>query len=403
MNVNEDYGFSTLGIHAGEEADQYGALIPPIYQTSTFSFKTTDDAAAACDNLEKGFAYSRITNPSLDFFERKLATLERGAGAVAFASGVGAISAGFLTVLSSGDHIVASKAAYSATHHLLTSLLPRMGITSTLVDTSNLKAVEEAIEPNTKLIYFETPANPTMLLTDIEGIVAIAKANKLMTAVDNTFASPYVTNPLDFGVDYVVQSCTKYICGHGDVIAGALISKNTELLKEFRLEGLMHIGAVMAPNTAFLLTRGLKTLEIRMQRHISNAQKLAEFLETQDNIIKVNYPGLPSNPQYELAKRQMNGGGGVITFEVAGGIEGGKAFMNSLKLCKIAVSLGDCETLIEQPASMTHTMVSPEDRLAADITDGLIRISVGLENIDDIIADIKQALEKGKSLIPSVY
>ncbi|MEA5083027.1 MAG: aminotransferase class I/II-fold pyridoxal phosphate-dependent enzyme [Lachnospiraceae bacterium] len=396
MNVNKDYGFSTLGIHAGEEADQYGALIPPIYQTSTFSFKTTDDAAAACDHLEKGFAYSRITNPSLDFFERKLAALEHGAGAVAFASGVGAISAGFLTVLSSGDHIVASKAAYSATHHLLTSLLPRLGITSTLVDTSNLKAVEAAIKPNTKLIYFETPANPTMLLTDIEGIVAIAKANKLMTAVDNTFASPYVTNPLDFGVDYVVQSCTKYICGHGDVIAGALITKNTELLKDFRLEGLMHIGAVMAPNTAFLLTRGLKTLEIRMQRHISNAQKLAEFLESQENIVKVNYPGLPSNPQYELAKRQMNGGGGVITFEVAGGLEGGKAFMNSLNLCKIAVSLGDCETLIEQPASMTHTMVSPKDRLSADITDGLIRISVGLENIDDIIGDIKQALEKGK-------
>lgn len=394
LDTNEKYGFSTTSIHAGEADDQYGALVQPIYQTSTFKFKTTDEAAEACEHLAEHFGYSRITNPSCDYFEKKLAAIEHGKGAVAFASGVGAIAAAFMSILKAGDHVIFGKAVYSAVEHMANSILPKFGIETTQVDTSKPEEIEKAIKPNTVLIYFETPANPTMLITDIQAVVDIAKKHGIRVGVDNTFASPYITNPLDYGVDYVVQSCTKYIGGHGDVVAGALISNDDELLKLFRLEGLMHFGAVMSPFTTFLLARGIKSLECRMKQHSENALKIAQFLETSDKVSKVYYPFLESNPQYEIAKKQMRLGGGMITFDIADGLEAGRKFMNNLKICTIAVSLGDTETLVEQAAAMTHTMVDKKVREEAGITDGLIRMSVGLENVDDLIADIKQALDK---------
>lgn len=384
-------GFATNCVHAGRNPDQFGALVTPIYQTSTFEYPTTEAAAEDFADLSTGFAYSRLTNPSLDVLERKLAALEHGARGVAFASGMGAIAGTLVSLVSAGDHIVCSKTLYSGTNHLINSALARFGVEVSAVETSDLRAVEAAIRPNTKLIYFETPANPTMEITDIAGIVAIAKKHGLMTVSDNTFASPYLTNPLDFGVDVVVHSCTKYICGHGDVIAGAAVAKELDVANQIRLEGLMHFGAVMAPNTAFLLERGLKTLGIRMEQHCKNALAVASWLEKQPWVASVRYPYLPSDPSYALARTQMRGGSGVVTFDVAAGLEAGKALMNHLKICTIAVSLGDCETLVEHPASMTHTMVDKEERLAEGITDGLIRMSVGLEDAEDLIADLDQA------------
>lgn len=384
-------GFATQCVHAGSTPDQFGALVTPIYQTSTYGYPTTDAAAEDFQDLSTGFAYSRLTNPSLDVFEKKLAALEHGARGVAFASGMGAIAGTLVSLVSAGDHIICSKTLYSGTNHLINSALVRFGVEVTAVETSNLAAVEAAVKPNTKLIYFETPTNPTMDITDIAGIVAIAKKHGLMTISDNTFASPYLTNPLDFGVDVVVHSCTKYIGGHGDVVAGAAIAKELDVANQIRLEGLMHFGAVMAPNTAFLLERGLKTLGIRMEKHCQNALKVATWLEKQPWVASVRYPHLPSDPGYALAKKQMRAGGGMVTFDVAAGLEGGKALMDHLKVGTIAVSLGDCETLLEHPASMTHTMVDKEERLEEGITDGLIRMSVGLEEAEDIIADLDQA------------
>ncbi|MCI1958087.1 MAG: aminotransferase class I/II-fold pyridoxal phosphate-dependent enzyme [Clostridia bacterium] len=391
MNNNK-LGFATTGIHAGEAKDEYGALVPPIYQTSTFYFDSTYDAARACDDFAKSFAYSRITNPTVDCFEKKLAALEHGKGAVAYASGMGAITGILFMVLSSGDHALFCKAKYSGTEDITTDFFPRFGIQSDTFNPTDLDALEAAIRPNTKLIYLETPANPTMVMTDIEEVVKIAKRHGVMVGVDNTFASPYNTNPLDYGADFVIQSVTKYIGGHGDILGGAVISNNEEILRSCRLGTLMHFGAVMAPFTAFLAIRGIKSLAVRMKQHNENALKIAEYLESSDKIESVRYPFLKSNPQYELAKKQMKGGGGMITFDVAGGLEAGQKFMNNLKLCKIAVSLGDTETLVEQAAAMTHTMIPKEKREAAGITDGMIRMSVGLEDADDLINDIKQAL-----------
>ena len=258
----------------------------------------------------------------------------------------------------------------------------------------HLEELEEKIKQNTKLIYIESPANPTMVMVDIEKVVRIAHSHGVKVGIDNTFATPYNTTPLDLGVDWVVQSVTKYIGGHGDLLGGAVISNDEEFLRQCRLGTLMHFGAVMSPFVAFLATRGLKTLSVRMKQYNENALKVAQYLEQHPKIDIVRYPFLPSNPQYELAKKQMRGGGGMMTFDVKGGLEAGKRFINSLKLCTLAVSLGDTETLVEQAAAMTHTMIPKEVREAAGITDGMIRMSVGLEDAEDIIADLAQALEK---------
>lgn len=384
--------FNTVEVHAGEPRDMYGALIPPIYQTSTFYFDSTDDAVRACDDYAESFAYSRITNPSVDYLEQKLAALENGQGAVAYASGMGAVAGALFAELKAGDHAVFAKAKYSGTEDITSDWLPRFGIEHDSFDATDLSTLEAVIKPNTKLVYIESPANPTMALADIEAVAQIAHSHGAKVFVDNTFATPYNTKPLELGADVVIHSLTKYIGGHGDLLGGAVVSNDKEFLRECRLGTLMHFGAVMAPFTAFLACRGLKTLGVRMRQYNESALKIAKWLDANPKIEIVRYPFLESNPQYEIARRQMRGGGGMISFDVAGGLEAGKKFINSLKLCALAVSLGDTETLVEQAAAMTHTMIPREVREAAGITDGMIRMSVGLEDPDDIIADLAQAL-----------
>lgn len=390
---NTDYGFETKSIHAGSMENNVGALVTPIYQTSTFSYPSTGAAAEDFEDLTTGFAYSRITNPSTEVVERKMSELEHGARGVAFGSGMGAISATLFTLLASGDHLVCAKSLYSGTDEVITDILSKFGVESTYTDLSDSNNLEEAIQDNTKLVYFETPPNPTMDLIDIEEVVKVAKKHDILVVIDNTFSSPYITNPIDFGVDVVIHSATKYLGGHGDIVAGIVVCKELEMANEIRITGLMHLGAVMAPNTAFLLERGIKTLGVRMERHSANALALAQWLEKQDWVETVRYPFLESDPCYEIAKKQMRLGGGMISLEVKNGVQGGENFMNNLKLSTIAVSLGDPETLVEHPASMTHSMISEEGRLEAGITNGQIRISVGLETVEDLIADMDQAAQ----------
>ena len=390
----ENVKFDTVEVHAGEPRDTYGSLIPPIYQTSTFYFASTDDAVKACGDYAESFAYSRITNPSLDYMEQKLAALEHGKGAVSYASGMGAVAGALFAALKCGDHVIFTKAKYSGTEDITSDWLPRFGIEHDSFQADHLEELEPLIKPNTKVIYVETPANPTMVLVDLAEVAKIAHRHGAKVFVDNTFATPYNTNPLDLGVDVVIHSLTKYISGHGDLLGGAVISNDTEFLRQCRLGTLMHFGAVMAPFTAFLVCRGMKTLGVRMRQHNENALKIARWLEADPRIETVRYPFLESNPQYDIAKKQMRGGGGMISFDVKGGLEAGKKFINSLKLCTLAVSLGDTETLVEQAAAMTHTMIPKEVREAAGITDGMIRMSVGLEDPDDIIADLDQALSR---------
>ena len=390
----ENVKFDTVEVHAGEPRDTYGSLIPPIYQTSTFYFDSTDDAVEACGDYAESFAYSRITNPSLDYMEQKLAALEHGKGAVSYASGMGAVAGALFAALKCGDHVIFTKAKYSGTEDITSDWLPRFGIEHDSFQADHLEELEPLIKPNTKVIYVETPANPTMVLVDLAEVAKIAHRHGAKVFVDNTFATPYNTNPLDLGVDVVIHSLTKYIGGHGDLLGGAVISNDIEFLRQCRLGTLMHFGAVMAPFTAFLVCRGMKTLGVRMRQHNENALKIARWLEADPRIETVRYPFLESNPQYDIAKKQMRGGGGMISFDVKGGLEAGKKFINSLKLCTLAVSLGDTETLVEQAATMTHTMIPKEVREAAGITDGMIRMSVGLEDPDDIIADLDQALSR---------
>lgn len=390
----ENVKFDTVEVHAGEPRDTYGSLIPPIYQTSTFYFASTDDAVEACGDYAESFAYSRITNPSLDYMEQKLAALEHGKGAVSYASGMGAVAGALFAALKCGDHVIFTKAKYSGTEDITSDWLPRFGIEHDSFQADHLEELEPLIKPNTKVIYVETPANPTMVLVDLAEVAKIAHRHGAKVFVDNTFATPYNTNPLDLGVDVVIHSLTKYIGGHGDLLGGAVISNDTEFLRQCRLGTLMHFGAVMAPFTAFLACRGMKTLGVRMRQHNENALKIARWLEADPRIETVRYPFLESNPQYDIAKKQMRGGGGMISFDVKGGLEAGKKFINSLKLCTLAVSLGDTETLVEQAAAMTHTMIPKEVRETAGITDGMIRMSVGLEDPDDIIADLDQALSR---------
>ena len=390
----ENVKFDTVEVHAGEPRDTYGSLIPPIYQTSTFYFDSTDDAVEACGDYAESFAYSRITNPSLDYMEQKLAALEHGKGAVSYASGMGAVAGALFAALKCGDHVIFTKAKYSGTEDITSDWLPRFGIEHDSFQADHLEELEPLIKPNTKVIYVETPANPTMVLVDLAEVAKIAHRHGAKVFVDNTFATPYNTNPLDLGVDVVIHSLTKYIGGHGDLLGGAVISNDTEFLRQCRLGTLMHFGAVMAPFTAFLVCRGMKTLGVRMRQHNENALKIARWLEADPRIETVRYPFLESNPQYDIAKKQMRGGGGMISFDVKGGLEAGKKFINSLKLCTLAVSLGDTETLVEQAAAMTHTMIPKEVREAAGITDGMIRMSVGLEDPGDIIADLDQALSR---------
>ena len=389
------YGLGTTAIHAGTLKNLYGTLAMPIYQTSTFIFDSAEQGGRRFALEEAGYIYTRLGNPTTTVLEDKIAALEEGEAAVATSSGMGAISSTLWTVLKAGDHVVTDKTLYGCTFALMCHGLTRFGIEVTFVDTSNLDEVKNAMKENTRVVYLETPANPNLKIVDLEALSKLAHTNpNTLVIVDNTFATPYMQKPLKLGADIVVHSVTKYINGHGDVIAGLVVT-NKELADQIRFVGLKDMtGAVLGPQDAYYIIRGMKTFEIRMERHCKNAKKVVEFLNKHPKIERVYYPGLETHPGHEIAKKQMKDFGAMISFELKGGFEAGKTLLNNLKLCSLAVSLGDTETLIQHPASMTHSPYTKEEREAAGITDGLVRLSVGLENVEDIIADLEQGLEK---------
>lgn len=387
--------FSTRAVHAGYKKNEYGALATPIYQTSTFIFDSAEQGGRRFALEEEGYIYTRLGNPTCSQVEDKLACLENAEAAVAMSSGMGAITSVFWAALSGKDHVVASKTLYGCTFAYLNHGLSRFGVETTFVDSSDPENVRAAMRPNTKIVYLESPANPNMLISDIEEISKIAHETEgCMVVVDNTYSTPYIQRPLDLGADVVVHSATKYLNGHGDVIAGFAAGRQ-DFINQVRLVGIKDMtGSVLSPFDAYLINRGMKTLEIRMEKHCANAQKVAEFLESHPAVESIAYPGLKSFPQYELGKKQMSLPGAMIAFEVKGGLEAGRNLMNTLDLCTLAVSLGDTETLIQHPASMTHSPYTPEERVLSGISEGLVRLSVGLEDAEDIIDDLKQALDK---------
>ncbi len=397
MDKNElkKMGFASKQIHAGYEKNKYGALATPIYQTSTFIFDSAEQGGKRFALEEEGYIYTRLGNPTTSVVEEKLACLENGEACMSASSGIGAITSCLWTIVSAGDHIVAGKTLYGCTFAYLNHGLSRFGVEVTFVDTRDPENIRKAMKPNTKVVYLETPANPNMYLCDIKAISAIAHTNPdCKVVVDNTYMTPYLQRPLDLGADVVVHSATKYLNGHGDVIAGFVVGKK-EFIDQVRFVGVKDMtGSTLGPFEAYLIGRGMKTLDIRMEKHCANAQKVAEFLEQHPAVESIAFPGLKSFPQYELAQKQMALPGAMIAFTVKGGCEAGRKLMNSVKFATLAVSLGDAETLIQHPASMTHSPYTPEERAASDIAEGLVRLSVGLEDPKDIIADLKQALDK---------
>ncbi|SPJ27604.1 methionine gamma-lyase [Falsiruegeria mediterranea] len=391
--MNSSKGFATRAIHHAYDPQQNeGALTPPLHLTSTFAFETTEAGGEMFAGERQGHIYSRISNPTCDLLEQRIATLEGAEAGLALSSGMGAITAVLWTLLSPGDEVIVDKTLYGCTFAFMRHGLAKWGVTITHVDMTDAENLRAAISERTRVVYFETPANPNMRLVDIAATAAITHEAGAQVVVDNTYATPFLTRPIELGADIVLHSATKYLGGHGDVVAG-LVAGTAEQIAEIRLVGMKDMtGAVMAPFNAMLILRGLKTLALRMERHCASAWVVAEHLQQHPSVRAVHFPGLDSFAQHELATRQMSKPGAMIAFEVDGGMVGGIQFMNSLKMIQRAVSLGDAETLIQHPASMTHSTYTPEERAEHDITDGLIRLSVGLEDVDDIIADLDQAL-----------
>lgn len=387
-------GFATQAIHHGYDAQSnQGSLNPPVHFTSTYTFANAQQGADMFSGEQSGHFYSRISNPTLTVLEDRLACLEGAEAGLAVASGIGAITSVLWTLLKANDEIIVDKTLYGCTYAFLHKGLAKFGVKITHVDLSDPALLAAAISKKTAVIYYETPANPNMRLVDIEAISHIAKANHIITVVDNTYATPLITRPIVLGADIVVHSATKYLGGHGDLIAGMIAGK-ADMVQQIRLEGVKDMtGACMSPFTAMLILRGIKTLELRMKQHSFAAQTVAEFLHNHPQIARVSYPGLPSFEQYELARKQMHMFGGMIAFELHGGMAAGKQLMDELSLIQCAVSLGDAESLIQHPASMTHSTYSPQERLEHGISDNLVRLSVGLESVEDIVADLQRALE----------
>ncbi|MFO7999361.1 MAG: PLP-dependent aspartate aminotransferase family protein [Bacteroidales bacterium] len=389
----ENSRFNTKLIHGGEIDDAFGSATAPIYQTSTFSFKNADHGAQCFSGESQGYIYTRIGNPTIDALERQIAMLENGHGGIAVSSGMAAVNIIYQGLLSSGDHMVCTGAVYGPSRAVMENHYPKYKVESSFVNTSNLSEVEAAFRPNTKLLFLETPANPTMDISDIAACAEIAHRNGALLAVDNTFCSPYLQKPLDLGADIVVHSMTKFINGHADIVAGMVVAKDPDLY--LRLRGIMiNFGMNMDPHQAFMVLRGVKTLAIRMDRAIENAKRIAVFLETHPKVAWVKYPWLPSHPHYKLAKSQMKGPGSMISFGLQGGFEAGKSLMNNVRVALLAVSLGGVETLIQHPASMTHSKVSQEGKEKSGISDDLVRLAVGIEDMDDLLDDLKTALER---------
>ena len=382
----------TQAIHAGRINDeQFGSLATPLYQTSTFIFENAQQGADRFAGEAEGYIYSRLGNPTTRQLEMRVAAMEEMEDAAATATGMGAVSGALLANLSCGDHLISSKAVYGCSFALMNHQLTRWGIEVSFVDMANPAEIEAAIKSNTKVIFLETPVNPNLAVYDLAAIGRIAQQHKIISVVDNTFLTPVLQQPKKYGIDIVVHSATKYLNGHGDVVAG-IICGSSEMIMNIKMTVLKDIGATMSPHDAWLIMRGLKTLPIRMERHCNNAQIIAEFLENHEKVAQVYYPGLKSHPGHKFIGSQMKAAGGVIAFEIDSDLAGGSDFINRMELFSIAVSLGDAESLIQHPASMTHSPYTQEERVAAGISDSLIRISVGLENVDDMIEDLNQSL-----------
>ena len=391
MRKNSIY---TKAVHAGDDRSaHYGALSVPIYPASVYAFSDANEGSAIHNEEKDGYYYGRLGNPTQRALEAVIVDLENGESALSLASGMAAISAVIFTVVKSGDHIVAPQSMYATTTNFLHHIKERFGIETTFVDATNAENYRAAIRPETKLFWIETPTNPLVLITDIEAVTSIAREHDIATVADNTFATPYNQRPLDLGVDVVIHSATKYLGGHSDLTAGVLVGKS-EVIEAARHGANKFYGGNIAPQVAWLVIRGIKTLALRMERHNVNAFAIANMLGDHPKVKAVYYPGLESHPNHEIARRQMPGGyGGMIGVDL-GTIEAGKTFANSVRLCTLATSLGGVETILQHSASMTHAAIPREDRLKAGITDGLIRLSVGVEDVDDLIADLTQALDR---------
>ncbi len=385
--------FATQCVHAGEKPDPvFGSHTTPLFQTSTFIFENVAQGAARFAGEQDGYAYTRIPphTPTHAVLAEKVAVLEGAEAGQTFASGMAAITAIVLAVLKQGDHLISTNVVYGCTYSLFSEILPGLGIDVSFVDTSNKENVRAALTPKTKMVFLETPANPTMTVCDIKDIAELAKARGAMCVVDNTFATPYFQRPLLLGANVSLSSCTKYMGGHADLLGGVVAGSKDFMEKLAKV--VVYTGGIMGVHEAWLCIRGLKTLHIRMERHTENAMQVANFLEAHPAVVWVKYPGLASHPQHEIVKKQMSGYGGMLSFEIKGGVEAGRRLMNGVRLCSLAVSLGATDTLIQHPASMTHACIPREIRDKVGITNGLVRLSVGLEDPQDIIADLEQAL-----------
>ena len=379
------------GIHTGDTNTL--DLVAPIHMTSAFEFKNAAHGAGLFSGKDDGYIYTRISNPTVSMFQAKMAILEGGEDAIATSSGMSAIASIALSLAKPGDNFVSCATVYGGTYALFTENLKALQIEARLISpalSDSKKAIESLVDKKTRFLYMETPANPTLDVIDIEMWAGIARKHLIPLVVDNTFATAYLQNPLLIGADVVVHSATKYISGHADTIGGVIVGKK-KMMDRIRAEYIHHLGPTMSPFNAWLFLRGIKTLAVRMERHCLNAMRVAEWLNSHPKVTKVYYPGLPSHPGHSIAKKQMKCFGGMIAFEVSGGIKAGQAVMNNVHICRLAVSLGDCDTLIQHPASMTHSTYTKEDRTAAGIPDGLIRISVGIEHADDIIKDLENS------------
>ena len=392
---SKEQGFSTRAIHAGyQPTSHHGALNPPVYLNATYTFDSIAEGQQRFAGETAGYVYARVGNPTQTVLEKRLATLEGGEAAVAVASGIGAITALLGTFIKSGDEIIADKTLYGCTFAFMEHGLSRFGIKVNFVDLTEADALAAAMTLKTRFVFFETPTNPNMRIINIQEVVELAHAHGARVIVDNTYGTPYLQRPLECGADFVVHSMTKYLSGHGDLIAGAIIGSADDM-KSVRSVGLKDMtGAVLSAFDSFLILRGIKTLELRMERHCESALTLARQIEAHPNVKKVFYPGLPSHPQHTLASQQMKAFGGMIALELNGGYESGVRFMDAVQLAQRAVSLGDAETLVQHPASMTHNNYTDEERQAHGISRGLARISVGLENVEDLSADILRALDQ---------
>ncbi len=391
MTNNNNKHPETLCIHAGKTKQPYGALSTPLYQTSTFVFDNAEQGAARFAGDEAGYIYTRLGNPTTRELELKVAALEGMADAAATATGMGAVAAATMAFLQQGDHLVAANTLYGCSFALFSHQFSRYGIEVSFVDMTDHAAVRAAIKPNTKMLFAETPINPSLVVLDLAFLCGLCQQHGILSVIDNTFMTPLLQQPAKFGADIVIHSATKYLNGHGDVVAGIIVA-DAEKINTIKLTTLKDMGATISPHDAWLIIRGLKTLSVRLQRHCDNAQQVAEFLAAHPAVATVHYPGLPSHPGYRFIGKQMKAAGGVLAFELKADLAQSRQVINRFQLFSLAVSLGDAESLVQHPASMTHSPYTAEERAAAGISDGLIRLSVGLEHIDDIVADLQQAL-----------